>query len=175
MNLPEVNIKKILYPTDLSEYARKAFAYAVSLANQYNASITILHVIIDTTDMYSGIVNYVGKEKWDRIRNEYVENAREILIGKKRENTPIHEVLEIFCQDAQKQYGGQGFIMDEIVVAKGHPAREIVKQSEERNCDVIVMGSHGFGGFMDAMIGSTTQKVLRKSRKPVLIVKLDEK
>jgi nucleotide-binding universal stress UspA family protein len=174
MNLPEVKIKKILYPTDLSEYARKAFAYAVSLANQYNASITILHVIIDNTDMYSGIVNYVGKEKWDQIRNEYVENAREILIGKKRENIPVQEILALFCKEAQKKYGDQGFVMDEIVVAKGNPALEIVKQSEERDCDVIVMGSHGHGGLMDTMLGSTTQKVLRKSKKPVLIVKIED-
>jgi hypothetical protein len=47
MKLPKVDIKKILYATDLSEGAKYAFAYAVSLANTYHASITILHVLFD--------------------------------------------------------------------------------------------------------------------------------
>ena len=42
---PKVEVKKILYATDLSENARFAFAYAVSLADLYNAAITIIHLL----------------------------------------------------------------------------------------------------------------------------------
>ena len=45
MKLPKVEVNKILYATDLSENARYAFAYAVSLADLYNATITFIHVL----------------------------------------------------------------------------------------------------------------------------------
>jgi len=45
MILPKVDVKKILYATDLSENARYAFAYAVSLADLYNAALTIIHLL----------------------------------------------------------------------------------------------------------------------------------
>ena len=44
MNLPKVDVKKILYATDLSENARYAYAYALSLADLYQAAITIIHI-----------------------------------------------------------------------------------------------------------------------------------
>jgi nucleotide-binding universal stress UspA family protein len=47
MKLPNIQIKKILYATDLSETAVHAFSYAVSLANMYGAGITILHVLAE--------------------------------------------------------------------------------------------------------------------------------
>ena len=50
VDLPIVDIKRILYATDLSENARYAMAYAVSLANTYCAQITILHVIDETPE-----------------------------------------------------------------------------------------------------------------------------
>ena len=66
------------------------------------------------------------------------------------------------------------FITDEIVVAAGEPAEEILKVAEDRNCDLIVMGSHGMGGIVGMLVGSTARKVVRESRKPVLVVRLPE-
>ena len=51
MEIPKVEIKKILYATDLSENARYAFAYAVSLADLYNATITIFHVLPEVPNL----------------------------------------------------------------------------------------------------------------------------
>ncbi len=51
MELPKVEVKKILYATDLSESARRAFAYAVSLANLYQAKITFLHVMSEDPNL----------------------------------------------------------------------------------------------------------------------------
>jgi nucleotide-binding universal stress UspA family protein len=172
--LPEIKIKKILYVTDLSEYARKVFAYAVSLANHYEASITILHVVIDSKDIYSGVLGYVDKSKWEEIKNKHVDDARSALIGKKRENIPIVDVLGQFCEDAKNEFEDQTFITDEIIVKRGNPVEEIIKQSEERNCDLIVMGSHGHGGFVDSMLGSTSLRVVRRSQKPVMLVRMTE-
>jgi len=46
--------------------------------------------------------------------------------------------------------------------------------ADKRHCDLIVMGSHGHGGFVDALIGSTARRVVRRSKKPVLVVRLSE-
>ncbi|RPH39313.1 MAG: hypothetical protein EHM87_24285 [Burkholderiales bacterium] len=68
MMLPKVEIRKILYTTDLSESARHAFAYAASLANLYGAGITILHVLTDDPVMSMGIISYIGEKQWEEIR-----------------------------------------------------------------------------------------------------------
>ena len=47
-----------------------------------------------------------------------------------------------------------------------------LKQAEEKNCDLIVMGTHGHGTLADVMLGSTARRVVRRSLKPVLVVRL---
>jgi nucleotide-binding universal stress UspA family protein len=51
MDVPKVEIKRILYTTDLSLHARHAFSYAVSLANRYDAKISILHVLPEAPNL----------------------------------------------------------------------------------------------------------------------------
>ena len=96
MKLPEVEIKKILYATDLSKGARYAFAYAISLARTYNASITILHVLFEDRNLDSVVALYIGRQEWLKIKQRTYDEAREALIGKKRENIAIEEVLYKF-------------------------------------------------------------------------------
>ncbi len=171
---PDVQIKKILYATDLSEYAQKTFAYAVSLADHYNAGITILHVVIDSEEAFAHIHGSLSREDLKKIQKEHVKEAREVLIGKQRGNVPIREALTRICEEAKEKLEDKTFSMDEIVIAEGNPADEIVKQAVERDCDVIVMGSHGHGGLIDSWLGSVSRTVLKRSKKPVLMVRLDE-
>ncbi len=174
IELPKVNIKRILYATDLSESARYAFAYAVSLANTYRAQLTILHVLADDPNLNAGIIGYIGEERWSEIRNRNFEDARSILIGKKRENVALREVLDIFSQEVQENIGEQNFQMDETLVLRGKPVDKIVEVAEEYHCDLIVVGSYGHGGLSGAIMGSTAQRVLRRSKKPVMVVHLPE-
>jgi nucleotide-binding universal stress UspA family protein len=68
MILPKVDIKRILYATDLSENARHAFAYAVSLANLYGASITLLHVLSEVPESLDrGVLGYISADRWEEI------------------------------------------------------------------------------------------------------------
>jgi nucleotide-binding universal stress UspA family protein len=69
---------------------------------------------------------------------------------------------------------GEGFVTDDIIVVRGNPVEEILKYCEEKNCDLIVMGTHGQGTLADVMMGSTARRVLRRSTKPVLVVRLPE-
>ncbi len=62
---------------------------------------------------------------------------------------------------------GVGF---DIVIAGGEPLRTILEQATQLSADVIVMGTHGTGGFQHLLLGSVTEKVLRRASCPVLTV-----
>ena len=174
MIIPNVTVKKILYATDLSENARYAFAYAVSLANLYGAGITILHVVEEDPDLDARVVGYISEEQWERIKQRNTDEARSALIGKATGRTMIGEALNRFCEDAKGELEDCRFKTDDILVVRGNPVKQIIDQAEAKGCDLIVMGTHGVGSLADAMLGSTTQRVIRRSVKPVLSVRIPE-
>ncbi len=175
MDLPKVDVKKILYATDLSENARYAFAFAVSLADLYNAAITFIHVLPEVRSrLDKSIIGYISEERWEAIKSQNVEEAKEAIIGKRRDHLAIRDALHQFSEDVKKGREGEGFATDDIIVVRGNPVEEILKYSEEKNCDLIVMGTHGQGTLADVMMGSTARRVLRRSPRPVLVVRLPE-
>ncbi len=175
MMLPKIEIRKILYTTDLSESARHAFAYSVSLANLYGAGITILHVLAEDPGMSTGIISYIGEKRWEDIRKRNEEYAKQTLTGKRRDHIPLIDGLKQFCEDVRTDIGeDKAFVTDEILVIRGNPADIIIEESEKRNCDLIVMGTRGHGIIEDAVMGSTVRQVVRRSKKPVLAVRLPD-
>jgi nucleotide-binding universal stress UspA family protein len=105
--------KKILYATDLSESAVHAFSYAVSLANMYGAGITIRHVLAE----FPGeefIANMINTNTWEEIKNRHYSEARDQLIGKKRDHVAIKEVLEAFSEKAKADAEDQNFVTDNV-------------------------------------------------------------
>ncbi len=174
MELPKVNINKVLYATDLSENARVAFAYAVSLADLYGAELLILHVLPENPQMDDQVKLYVGAAQWEEIKKSHKEDVRAALIGKRHDHELIREVLDRFRQGAGRAPSEPGAASDEILVETGHPVEQIVRVAKERSCDLIVMGRHGYGALQDALMGGVARGVLRRSPKPVLLVKLSD-
>ena len=175
MDLPEVKIKKILYATDLSENARLAFAYAVSLADLYGAGLTLLHVLPEIPELLDkNVIGYISAERWEEIKAQNVQEARETLIGKSRGRQAVKEVLHQFCKDTGADQKCADFVPDDIVVVRGNPVEQILKTAAAKSCDLIVMGSHGYGALEDAMLGGTARRVLRRANVPVLLVRLPE-
>jgi len=171
MILPDIQIKKILYATDLSENAVHAFSYAVSLANLYDAGITILHVLAE----FPGeefILNMITTDTWEEIKMRHYSEARDELIGKRRDHIAIKEVLQAFSEEANANGEDQTFVTDEILIKPGTPAETIVQTANERNCDLIIMGTHGHGAIADVLIGSTARWVVKQSQIPVLVIRL---
>ena len=167
MTPPKVDVKKILYATDLSENARYAFAYAVSLADLYNAAITIVHVLPQVPDIIDkNVIGYISEDRWEKIKSQHFEEAREALIGKRRDHLAIRDALHQFSENVKEGHEGAGFVTDDIVVVRGNPVEQILSQAEEKNSDLIVMGTHGHGTLAGAMMGSTARRVLRRSVKP---------
>jgi len=171
MKLPNIQIKKILYATDLSETAVHAFSYAVSLANMYGAGITILHVLTEFPEE-EFISNMIPANTWKAIKEQHYSEAREQLIGKKRDHVALREVLQAFSEEVRSDSQDQSFVTDEILIEPGAPAEIIVQTAKEQNCDLIVIGTHGQGIIAEVLIGSTAKWVVRKSPIPVLVIRL---
>ena len=175
MTLPKVEVKKILYATDLSENARYAFAYAVSLADLYGAKIALLHVLPETSElMDKHVIGYIDADRWEEIKAQHFEEAKEALIGKRKGHLAIKDVLHQFSEKVKEGQEGEGFITDDIIVERGNPVEQILKHAQERSCDLIVMGTHGHGTLEDVMLGSTARRIVRRSKIPVLVVRLPE-
>ncbi len=175
MDIPTVDIKQILYATDLSEPARMAFAYAVSLSNLYRARLTILHVIPEDPELDERVSAYVSADVWNDIKKRHLQEARAALIGKQSQAHAVRDVLNQFCKGLDTQLVDQSFAAEEdILVEIGTPADQIVRVCRERKCDLIVMGTHGYGAIKDAIMGGTARKVLRRAHVPVLLVRLPE-
>lgn len=173
MQLSNIQIKKILYATDLSETAVHAFSYAVSLASMYGASITILHVLAE----FPGedfILNMIDTDTWKQIKTRNYSDAREKLMSEKRDRVVMKEVLKAFSEEVKANAENHDFVTDEILIKNGAPADIIVQTAKEQNCDLIVMGTHGQGVIADVLIGSTAKRVVKQSPVPVMIIRLPE-
>lgn len=143
-------MKKILVPTDFSEQAENALKVAAQLARQYDGEIYILHMIELPADM----VNPVGETR----SNDLPEALFFMKLAKKRfddllsrpylKGLQVHDTVEI-----NKAFNG------------------IIETSKKHGCDFIVMGSQGATGFKEMFIGSNTEKVVRTSDVPVLVIK----
>jgi len=161
--IPE--IKKILYTTDLSQNARYAFGYAASLANRYDAGITIFHVLEDLSPSGDSLViNMIGKEKWDEIRSR---NEKKVI-------DTIKSKLAKFCDDVKEELPSCPFITDSIKVKIGKPVDEILQEVENNAYDLVVMGAHDQRVLEDALMGSVSRRVVRRCLTPVLVIRLPE-
>ncbi len=159
-----VNIKKILYATDLSKNAAYAFQYAVYLSKISDATIVIMHIVEKMSpDAQIAFRAYFDAGDRKKVMATKVSNAIERI--KKR--------IAVLCE---KELAGEQEIKDKIAsikVYEGYPAEEILKKAEELDCDAIVMGAHK-KGFTHTFLGSVAKSVLRRSRIPAFIVPLPE-
>jgi nucleotide-binding universal stress UspA family protein len=169
------HIKKILFTTDLSKQTFQAMNYAVGLAIQYGAGLTILFVMEDTPQVHSqDFIDFLGKERWAEVRKSYEQEISRILIGKKREGAMIRQALGEALAAAQEGLEGKNLRSDQIVVTQGDVVDCIVKEIRENEIDLVVMGYHQRGRLEQAVSGSVSRSVLRKVHVPVLLVKLPE-
>jgi nucleotide-binding universal stress UspA family protein len=143
-------MKNILVPTDFSEQAENALKVAAQFAKTYNADIYLLHML------------ELPMQLIDPTSNNRSQNLPESLFFMKLAHKRFEEVLESDYLEGVNVHETVHF----------HDAFEgIMEVSKEHNCDLIVMGSHGATGFKEMFIGSNTEKVVRYSEIPVLVIK----
>jgi len=144
--------KNILIPTDGSELSQRAVRMAVSLAKLHQARLTGIHVIPD----YHLLIAYEGA--FDPVTEERIEEEAK-------------ERAESYLAFVRKCAQDEGVACDTLCETSDHPYDAILKAANSRQCDLIVMTSHGRKGIAAVLLGSETRKVLTHSKIPVLIVR----
>lgn len=142
--------EKILLPTDFSDVAEKALACVKQLKDAGTKEVVILHVI--KKDSINVIAQYSSIRDFREVENEVEGEARKKMAR-------IEEEL--------KEIGFQV----KTRIETGFPFNEILRVENEENVSVIVMGSHGISNIKEILLGSVSEKVIRKAKKPVLVIK----
>ena len=137
--------KKILVPTDGSEFAKKAQKHALFLASVSGAEI----IAVSVTEN-----NFVNGLPLD----DEVYQLNQILKERSEEN--LKEFDKLNEEDLKVTH----------VVREGSPARVILEVAEEEDVDLIVMGSSGKSGFDRFIMGSVADKVVNSAKCAVLVV-----
>lgn len=158
-------IKKILHASDLSDHSRYAFRYSAALAKAFDADITVIYVIDELSGTgKSLLLDYLGEEKWKSLQ-EHKKNEYQKTIQKR---------IEDFCSEVQADLQDCRVALTRTVIRDGNPAEEILTEIAEGDYDLVVMGTHGRGKVSDALMGNTARRVVRRSIKPVMVVRLSE-
>jgi nucleotide-binding universal stress UspA family protein len=153
----------LLYATDLSANAAHAFRHALAVARRFNARIHILHVLPEAEPAVLNQISTIMGE--DRLADFELEHKAEVL-----EN--IRQRLQQFAKAELADHAEELERILAIEVHHGNAVGQILAASERIAADLVVLGSHGRGRLKHALLGSVAEKVLRKSRRPVLIVPL---
>jgi len=156
-------IKRILYTTDLSDSSLHVFKHALNFAQKHDAGITILHVLEPLSPTVKAITQaYLDKGQVDQLAEDRSASAKGL----------INEQLKTLCETDFKDDPACAARVQSIELRAGFPAEMILSMADELNCDAVVMGTHGKGFIRNTFLGSTSKRVLRRTRKPVFIIPL---
>jgi nucleotide-binding universal stress UspA family protein len=148
-----IDLHRILVPTDFSKFSEVALDYAVALAEKFAAELYLLHVVQDLSLFVPDAVALtppIGPPL-----DEFMTAARaaldRVVRDKHLERLTVHREIR-----------------------EGTTFYEIIRAAREMQIDLIVMGTHGHTGFAHVLLGSVTEKVVRKAPCPVLTVRHPE-
>ncbi|MFQ5589058.1 MAG: universal stress protein [Nitrospiria bacterium] len=141
----DIGFKSILVGTDFSDYSERAIAHASVLAKQFDAKITLLHVIESFSYSLTDSMTVVGHDQaLSTTAAALLENLQNTLID---EGLSVDRLLE-----------------------HGAPYKQIIKIAEEKSVNLIVVGTHGRTGMEHLLLGGVSEKVVRLAKCPVLTV-----
>ena len=159
-------IANILYATGMGSGTPHAFRYALSVAQKYDAKIHLLHSHENLSSSAQSMVNlYLGADVAEKNLIGVLEAAEKKIV----------ERLEQLCaqETASDPHGAERIAS--IKISRLPPKQAILEEANKLKVDLIIMGSHRHTVLSNAMLGSTTLKVLHASTKiPVLVVPIPE-
>ncbi len=150
----QLKVQNILIPIDFSDSSRKAFYVGLKFSRVFDAETTVLHVMEPIASFDSG-------EDMDRQASE----VRRVEDGVRRRVNELFEAGGLAEVDRRKV---------KVEIRAGKPYLEILRFAWQNDVDLIVMGSHGYTGVKHMLIGSQTEKVVRRAHCMVLTIKPDD-
>jgi nucleotide-binding universal stress UspA family protein len=146
-------MKKILVPIDFSKPSEYAARMAAKIAKKTGASITLIHLI----ELPSGVSDMGYRSRFSIPESMlYLRKTKEKVLEFKK---------SFFSEDLTVAY----------FIKLNNPFDGIIKYADKIDADLILMGSKGHSKFEEIMIGSNTEKIVRSSKVPVIVVKRDSK
>jgi nucleotide-binding universal stress UspA family protein len=144
----------ILLSTDGSDVATKGVRHGIGLAKALNAKVTVITVTEPLPVGYGSgdAPGWIAQEGFDSFEAVCKERAGKVL------------------DEARAMAEQIGISVELLHVPNAHPATTIIETAKSRDCDLIVMGSHGRRGFRKLFLGSQTSEVLAEGNVPVLVV-----
>jgi len=142
----EIALKRILIAYDFSDYSELALKYGLSLAQEHQAELHLLHVLPPRSVSEPEIAWYPSQGE-----SAYHTNARRL-------QRVVPAEVHLWCTIKN-------------IVTEGQPYREILNYAEKNEIDLICIGAHGSGFGMRALFGSNVDRVLRQSPCPVLVAR----
>ena len=139
--------KKILLPTDGSEYAHKAAKHAIWAANLCNADIIVLNVVES-----SKLPEIIAVDVEHKLINMLMEEG----------NTALDNISRLLDKSPE--------INVSFIIKEGSPANIILQTVEENDIDLVVMGNSGKHGFNRLLMGSVAEKVVQNAKCAVTII-----
>lgn len=144
-------MKNILVATDGSETSKQALIEAKAMAECHGSKVKIIHVRPSTM-----MPTYLSSVRQIEDHQDIIEEE------KKYSELLLEESLKVF-----EDFPGEV----STVSRDGDAGEEIIKEAEEGNHDLVIMGSRGLGTFSKTLLGSVTNKVLNHSNKRVLVIR----
>ena len=146
----QFKIGKILVPIDFSEHSQKALRYALAFAAQFDAEVTLVHIVEQMV--------YPGDWMYPPLAvSDFANEKREQMIERLR------------ALDA-----GSG-IKTQHMVRLGRAWQEVTEIAREQKSDLIILATHGYTGLKHALLGSVAEKIVRHAPCPVLSVRPEER
>ncbi|CAM1361090.1 conserved hypothetical protein [Tenacibaculum xiamenense] len=143
-------MNKILFPTDFSEAAHKAFEYAIEIAKKANSKLDVIHTYPEP---------HKGKEL-------YMDSA-ELRKARKERQNEMQVKIDAFTKPYDSKYIGS-----KIIFPSDDSTDEVVARSK-RNYDLIIMGTKGERNALDKIVGSFTTNTMMNAHCPVLAIPSD--
>ncbi len=144
-----MQLKRILCPVDFSDFSVSAYEYALTLAEYYEAHVVALHTVELSKYPFADYVGATGN---------LADLLRALREGGKA------KLLEFVNEHSRNGVDPQP------VVDQGNASDLILSYAQEHKIELIVMGTHGRRGFDRLVLGSTTDRVIRRASCPVLVV-----
>lgn len=151
-----LTIKQVLCAIDFSVVSRRAISVAATVSRWYDADLTLLHVADPHEPTLPGLGPSTG---WSTGTPDEARRAR-------------------IMDELRRSIAGTGADADadaahaQLMVREGKPWTTILAEADRLHADLLVLGSHGRGGFDRLLLGSVSERVVRSAQCPVLTVPL---
>lgn len=142
-------MRMLLAPVDFSEPSLEALQEAVALAARQDAEVVLLHVVPESDVPVRHVLLISG---FPNVHDEIRKGVQRHLEEVRKEAVPSD-------------------VRSRLLVTEGMPSAQITGEAAELGVDMIVMATHGYGGFKRFLLGSTAERVVRTAACPVLVVR----